>query len=51
MSAAIRYQNGVQVSYSLNAFMPIEGYQLAFNGHRGRIEIHHRDASPGRPRT
>jgi hypothetical protein len=33
------YQNGVQVSYSLNCFMPIEGYHLAFNGSRGRIEV------------
>ena len=39
MSAAILYENGVQVSYSLNTFMPIEGYHLAFNGTRGRIEI------------
>ena len=39
MSAAILYENGVQVSYSLNTFMPIEGYHLAFNGKRGRIEI------------
>ena len=39
MTAAIRYANGVQVSYSLNAFMPIEGYHLAFNGTRGRIEV------------
>ena len=46
MSAAIRYRNGVQVSYSLNTFMPIEGYELAFNGHRGRIEIHHRERQP-----
>ena len=39
MSAAILYENGVQVAYSLNTFMPIEGYHLAFNGHKGRIEI------------
>jgi predicted dehydrogenase len=39
MSAAILYRNGVQVSYSLNAFMPIEGHHLAFNGSKGRIEI------------
>ncbi|MCB2013095.1 MAG: Gfo/Idh/MocA family oxidoreductase [Geminicoccaceae bacterium] len=39
MTAAIRYANGVQVSYSLNAYMPIEGYHLAFNGTHGRIEI------------
>jgi len=39
MSAAILYDNRVQVSYSLNTFMPIEGYHLAFNGQGGRIEI------------
>lgn len=39
MTAAIEYENGVQVSYSLNAYMPIEGYHLAFNGTHGRIEV------------
>jgi len=46
MSAAILYENGVQVSYSLNTFMPIEGYFLAFNGHRGRIEIRQHERHP-----
>ncbi len=35
MSAAIVFENGVQVSYSLNAAMPVEGHHLAFNGTRG----------------
>ena len=26
------------MSYSLNAFMPCEGYRVAFNGTRGRLE-------------
>jgi predicted dehydrogenase len=39
MTAAILYQNGVQVSYSLNTFLPIEGYHLAFNGKKGRVQI------------
>ncbi|MBY6151637.1 Gfo/Idh/MocA family oxidoreductase [Vannielia litorea] len=39
MSATLEYENGVQVSYSLNAAMPIEGYHLAFNGTHGRIEV------------
>jgi predicted dehydrogenase len=38
MSATIRYDNEVLVSYSLNTFMPIEGYTIAFNGTGGRIE-------------
>jgi len=39
MTAAILYENGVQVSYSLNCFMPIEGFHLAVNGTKGRIEV------------
>lgn len=39
MSAAILYESGVQVSYSLNTFMPIEGHHLAFNGTKGRVAI------------
>ncbi len=39
MTAVMAYENGVQVSYSLNCIMPIEGYHLAFNGTRGRIEV------------
>ncbi|MGN6102690.1 MAG: Gfo/Idh/MocA family protein [Devosia sp.] len=38
MSATIRYENDVLVSYSLNTFMPIEGNTICFNGTRGRIE-------------
>lgn len=44
MSAVILYANDVQVSYSLNAFMPIEGYHLAFNGTQGRIEVRMHEA-------
>jgi predicted dehydrogenase len=46
MSAAILYDNGVQVSYSLNTFMPIEGFHLAFNGKRGRIELRQYERQP-----
>jgi predicted dehydrogenase len=38
MTATLRYENKVAVSYSLNTFMPIEGYTIAFNGTEGRIE-------------
>ena len=38
ISAVIHYRNGVRMSYSLNAFMPWEGYTIAFNGTRGRLE-------------
>jgi predicted dehydrogenase len=46
MSATIVYENGVQIAYSLNTFMPIEGYHLAFNGRQGRIEIRQYERQP-----
>ncbi|MDJ0388852.1 Gfo/Idh/MocA family oxidoreductase [Roseomonas sp. E05] len=46
MSVAMRYRNGVQVAYSLNACMPMEGHHLAFNGRRGRIEMRHHEKFP-----
>jgi predicted dehydrogenase len=39
MNAVVRYSNGVQMSYSLNALMPLEGYRVAFNGTKGRLEV------------
>ncbi len=39
MSAGVKYSNGVMMSYSLNASMPIEGYRIAFNGTKGRLEV------------
>ena len=39
MNAIVRYSNGVNMSYSVNTFMPIEGYCLAFNGTKGRLEV------------
>jgi predicted dehydrogenase len=38
MELAVQYDNGVRMSYSLNAFMPWEGYNIAFNGSKGRLE-------------
>jgi predicted dehydrogenase len=39
MTANIRYSNDVILAYSLNAYMPLEGYVLAFNGDHGRLDI------------
>jgi predicted dehydrogenase len=39
MNAVVKYSSGVNMSYSVNTFMPIEGYHLAFNGTKGRLEI------------
>jgi hypothetical protein len=38
MAATIKYANDVQVSYSLTAYSPYEGYRIAFNGTKGRID-------------
>ena len=38
MSLLVRYRTGVVLNYSLNAYMPREGFSVAFNGTRGRLE-------------
>jgi predicted dehydrogenase len=38
LHAVISYRGGVQMSYSLHAYMPWEGLTIAFNGSKGRIE-------------
>lgn len=38
MSVLVRFRNGVQMSYSLNSYMPWEGFNVAINGDGGRIE-------------
>jgi predicted dehydrogenase len=46
MGAVIKYSNGAQMNYSLNAFMPFEGYRLAFNGENGRLEVRDYERQP-----
>ncbi|MBP7003367.1 Gfo/Idh/MocA family oxidoreductase [Amaricoccus sp.] len=46
MVAAIRYANGVHVSYSLNTSQPVEGHHIAFNGTQGRIELRQYEKQP-----
>ena len=38
MSVLVRYRTGVVLNYSLNAYLPLEGYHVAFNGTKGRLE-------------
>ncbi len=38
MNVIVRYRTGTTLSYSLNACNAWEGYQIAFNGTKGRIE-------------
>ena len=46
MSAIVKYSSGAHMSYSLNAFMPFEGYRLAFNGEKGRLEVRDYERQP-----
>jgi predicted dehydrogenase len=45
MNVLVRYKSGAQMSYSLHAYAPWEGYRIAFNGTKGRIEVNHQEAS------
>jgi len=38
MSVTVRYKSRALLTYSLNAYLPWEGYRIAFNGTKGRIE-------------
>lgn len=48
MSAQIQYANGVHVSYSCTTYSPYEGYRIAFNGTRGRLEAWVKERQPWR---
>ena len=39
MAALVRYEGGPSLSYTLNAHSPWEGYRVAVNGTRGRLEL------------
>lgn len=46
MSASIKYANGVQVAYSVVTYAPYEGYRIAFNGTKGRIDAWIQESNP-----
>ncbi|MDL2241864.1 Gfo/Idh/MocA family oxidoreductase [Bacteroidales bacterium OttesenSCG-928-L03] len=46
MAVQIRYMNKVQVSYSLTTYSPYEGYRIAFNGTKGRLEAWVKERQP-----
>ena len=46
MAARVRYSTGAIMSYSVHAFLPIEGYHLALNGPKGRIEVRMYERQP-----
>ena len=46
MAVQIRYANKVQVSYSLTTYSPYEGYRIAFNGSKGKIDFWMHERQP-----
>lgn len=45
MSLSVRYRKGAILNYMLHAYSPTEGYSIAFNGTKGRIEHYANEAS------
>jgi predicted dehydrogenase len=39
MAVLVRYSTGASMTYHLTAYAPWEGYRIAFNGSRGRLEV------------
>lgn len=39
MGVIVRYENKALLTYSLNAYMPWEGFRVMFNGSKGRIQV------------
>lgn len=46
MTVQVLYHNDVAMSYSLNAFLPYEGWTVAFNGTKGRLDVRVYHAQP-----
>jgi len=45
MNLVVRYRSGAQMSYTLTAYCPWEGYRVAFIGTKGRLELDDREQS------
>ena len=51
MTALVGYSNGVVMNYSLNAFMPYEGYSLLFVCEKGTLAVRLKERLPGGDET
>lgn len=45
MSVLARYENGAQMTYSLLAYSPWEGFRVAITGDKGRVELYDKHGS------
>ena len=39
MGVMVRYKNKAIMTYSLNSYLPLEGFRVSFNGSKGRLEL------------
>lgn len=39
MSVMVRYRSGTQLTYSLTAYSPLEGFRVSLTGSKGRLEL------------
>lgn len=39
MSVMVRYRSGTQLTYSLAAYSPLEGFRVSFTGSKGRLDL------------
>jgi predicted dehydrogenase len=46
MAVQIKYASKVQVSYSLTAYNPYEGYRISFNGTKGKLDAWIKERQP-----
>lgn len=49
MSAIVKYSNGVNMAYQLDAHQPFEGYSLSFSGTKGKIDVRSYERQPWTP--
>jgi predicted dehydrogenase len=45
-SVQVNYENGTQLTYSMNTFLPYEGQYICFSGENGRLDVRLNDAQP-----
>lgn len=46
MTVEVKYNSGVILAYTLNAYMPYEGQSIAFNGENGRLDVRNWQRQP-----
>lgn len=45
-SVQVNYENGTQLTYTMNCFLPFEGQLICFSGENGRLEVRLNSAQP-----